>query len=67
MNECQRCALVDELAVDSMMTIRTLEVECFQLRKAISKALIHLNTNYDIDGNCMKDSDAADCLREVMQ
>ena len=39
---------------------------CIQLEEAVEEALMHLDTNYDCDGNCMKDSDAADCLRRVL-
>lgn len=37
-----------------------------RLAGAIIEALQHLETNYDIDGNSMADSDAATCLRRVM-
>lgn len=36
------------------------------LESAIDEALLHLNTNIDVDGNSMAESDAADCLRSVM-
>lgn len=35
------------------------------LEAAISDALMHLDTNYCIDGHSMKDSDAATALRRV--
>ena len=55
---------------------RTLERERDEWRKkavglhkmevAIHYALMHLETNYDIDGNSMKDSDAARKLRSAI-
>lgn len=36
------------------------------LVRAIESALMHLETNYDIDGNSMKDSDAVQSLREPL-
>lgn len=38
-----------------------------QLEQAIKWALMHLDTNIDSDGNPMKDSDAAKCLRETQK
>lgn len=37
------------------------------LENAIADSLMHLNTNIDVDGNSMSESDAADCLNAVMQ
>lgn len=37
-----------------------------RLRSGIDDALLHLHTNYDIDGNSMNDSDAADSLRKAI-
>jgi hypothetical protein len=37
-----------------------------RLREGIDGALMHLLTNYDIDGNSMGDSDAADSLRRAL-
>jgi hypothetical protein len=36
------------------------------LKRAINDALMHLRTNWDIDGHSMEDSDAADTLRKAM-
>lgn len=43
-----------------------LQRENTKLMEAIGDALMHLNTNYDVDGNSMADSDAADCLNKVI-
>jgi hypothetical protein len=40
-----------------------LESENMRLKEGITDALMHLKTNYCIDGNSMNDSDAADALR----
>jgi len=45
---------------------RKLEMERDRLRGAINSALMHLETNYDIDGASMKDSDAARKLRSAI-
>lgn len=37
-----------------------------RLERGIKDALMHLETNYDIDGNSMKDSDAARTLRSAI-
>lgn len=37
-----------------------------ELTQAVESALMHLNTNFDADGNSMAESDAADCLNSVM-
>jgi len=37
-----------------------------RLRAGIEEALMHLETNYDIDGQSMKDSDAATALRRAL-
>lgn len=36
------------------------------IRRAAADALMHLETNYDIDGNSMAESDAADKLRSIL-
>jgi len=36
------------------------------IRRAAADALMHLETNYDIDGNSMGESDAADKLRSIL-
>jgi hypothetical protein len=36
-----------------------------ELERAIMDAMMHLETNYDIDGQCMSESDAMDCLRSA--
>lgn len=43
-----------------------LQNEIRRLHGAINSALMHLETNYDIDGASMKDSDAARTLRSVI-
>ena len=35
-------------------------------KEAIKKAMMHLSTNYDIDGNSMKESDAYAELQKVL-
>ena len=35
------------------------------IRRAAADALMHLETNYDVDGNSMAESDAADKLRSI--
>lgn len=56
------CAVTSEYGALEIHA-RQLERENTRLREAISDALIHLVTNYDIDGRIMMHSDAAECLR----
>ena len=46
--------------------VREMAAESEKYRQAITEALMHLDTNYDADGNSMKDSDAARCLRAAI-
>ncbi len=50
----------------TLLQVIRLEAEVARLRAAISDALMHLDTNYCIDGHSMKDSDAATSLRRVL-
>ncbi|MEM6911075.1 MAG: hypothetical protein AAF555_05775 [Verrucomicrobiota bacterium] len=43
--------------------VKEMAAESEKYRKAITDALMQLETNYDVNGNSMKDSDAARCLR----
>jgi hypothetical protein len=46
--------------------LEMLEREVVRLREAVTDALAHLETNYDIDGNSMAKSDAANKLRSIL-
>jgi len=47
--------------------ISELQARITKLETGINDAMMHLRTNYDIDGNTMSDSDAMDCLVTAMQ
>jgi hypothetical protein len=64
-------ASADELKRRGLVVIAKSEVERLREDKArlvsgINDALMHLNVNYDIDGQRMRDSDAADALNAAL-